>query len=133
MTSVGAVASTSSSGATFPVTIVFAGDPAKFYVGASVIATITVASSADVLSVPQRAVTTAADGSSTVVMSVDGSTTNTRVVAVTTGASGGGQIEIRSGLRRNEQVVVPGGTVIVTTTSTSIARSQSGNGTRNGG
>ena len=133
VTSVGAVANASTGVATFPVTILFTGDPTKFYVGASVIATITVASSADVLSVPQRAVTTAADGTSTVVLSVDGSTTNTRVVTVTTGASGGGQIEIRSGLRRNEQIVVPGGIGIVSSTTTSIARNQSGTGTRNGG
>ena len=135
--SVGAVASASTGVATFPVTVLFTGDPTKFYVGASVIATITVASSADVLSVPVRAVTTAADGSSTVELSVDGTTTNTKVVAVTTGTSGGGQIEIRSGLSRGQKVIVPGisaATVPSSIATTSTIRSnQNGSNQRNGG
>ena len=132
VTSVGAVASASTGVATFPVTVLFTGDPTKFYVGASVIATITVSSTADVLSVPTRAVTTAADGSSTVELSVDGSTTNTKVVSVTTGTSGGGQIEIRAGLKRGDKVVVPG-LVITPTTSTTVRSGQGSTPQRNGG
>jgi multidrug efflux pump subunit AcrA (membrane-fusion protein) len=88
------------------VTVVFQGDPSKFFVGASVIANIVTSSTGDVLQVPFRAVTVAADGSSTVLVSTDGKATDTKTVTVTTGTIAGGVIEIKTGLKDGDQVVV---------------------------
>jgi multidrug efflux pump subunit AcrA (membrane-fusion protein) len=56
--------------------------------------------------VPAQAVTTASDGTTTVLVSTDGSTTNTKDRTVTTGITSNGMIEIKSGLTAGEQVVV---------------------------
>ncbi|MGZ4694958.1 MAG: RND transporter, partial [Acidimicrobiales bacterium] len=113
-TAVGAVADASSGVATFPVTVTFTAPADEFFVGATVTAKIVTSATGDVVQVPSLAITTAADGTTTVLVSTDGSTTNTKQRTVATGTTSNGMTEIRSGLADGEQVVVrrgfgPGG------------------------
>jgi len=91
---------------TVAVTVSFTADPSKFFVGGTVTAQIVTQQTGDVLQVPARAITTASDGTTTVLVSTDGSTTNTKQVTVVTGINSGGQIQITSGLAEGDQVVV---------------------------
>ncbi len=105
VSSVGLVASTSTSGAaTFPVEIAVTGAVEGVYAGGSADVSIIVEQRADVLTVPTAAVTTT-DGATTVtVMSEDGSQVETPVEI---GTSFGIQTEIVSGLEAGAEVVVP--------------------------
>jgi multidrug efflux pump subunit AcrA (membrane-fusion protein) len=102
VTSVGTVATSSSGVATFPVVIAITGTPAAFHAGASASAAIAYSEKANVLAVPVNAVTQSGSTSS-VTVSTNGKTTKR---TVTTGITANGQIEITSGIRSGEQVVV---------------------------
>lgn len=121
VSSVGSVATATSGVATFPVVVVFRADPTQFFVGGSVIADIVINSTGDVLQLPVRAVTVAPDGTSTVQLSRNGSLTATVTTVVTTGTVASGMVEIRSGLRKGDQVVVT--TTITNSTATTVNRS----------
>lgn len=119
VSSVGSVASASSGVATFPVVVVFKGDPTQFFVGASVIADIVVNSTPEVLQLPVRAISTSSDGTTTVQLSRNGSLTDTTRTVVTTGTVANGMVEIASGLKKGEQVVVD--TVITNSTASTTS------------
>jgi multidrug efflux pump subunit AcrA (membrane-fusion protein) len=102
VTSVGTVASSSSGVATFPVVLTIDGAPDAFHAGASASAAIVYSQKPNVLAVPISAVTQSG-GASYVTVSTNG---KTAIRTVTTGTTANGQIEITSGVRAGEQVVV---------------------------
>src|SRR5262249_3423959 len=89
----------------YPVTVTFTADPAQFFVGGSVTAQITTTSVENVVQVPTQAVTTNNSGS-TVQLSTDGTTDHTEARAVTTGITANGMVQITSGLKAGDKVVV---------------------------
>lgn len=102
------VADASSGVAQYPVKIAFTASATEFYVGSNVTGSIETKTRDNVLQVPVRAVTTS-NGKSTVEVAVDGTVdgkTETRTVK--TGLTSGGNIEIKSGLKAGEKVVIPG-------------------------
>jgi multidrug efflux pump subunit AcrA (membrane-fusion protein) len=99
------VADASSGVASFTVTVTFADPSGQFVVGTGVTASITTGTRAAVVEVPALAVTST-NGTSSVLVSTDGTATATERRTVTTGASAGGMVEITSGLQAGEQVVV---------------------------
>ena len=102
VTSVGVIASsTSSSGASFPVTIDITDPQQGLYAGVSASVAI-ITSSRQVLAVPTAAITVGQGG--TTVELKTGETTET--TAVSTGASGNSMTEITSGLKEGDIVVV---------------------------
>lgn len=106
VTEVGQVADASSGVASYPVTVSFTTDDAQFTVGSSVSASITVSQRKDVVQVPVLAVTTT-NGASTVLVATDGTAdgaTETRTVE--TGERQDGMVEITSGLKSGEKVIV---------------------------
>jgi multidrug efflux pump subunit AcrA (membrane-fusion protein) len=122
VTSVGTVASSSSGVATFPVVITVDGTPNAFHDGASASAAIVYIEKANVLAVPVTAITQSG-GRSYVTVSANGKTSKR---TVTTGTTANGQVEITSGVRAGEQVVI---------TLPNFARngSRTGNGNTTGG
>jgi len=122
VTSVGTVASSSSGVATFPVVITIPGTPNAFHAGASASAAIVYSELSNVLAVPVSAVTQSG-GASYVTVSANGKTSKR---TVTTGTTSNGQIEITSGVRAGEQVVV-------TIPNFGRNRNRTGNGGTNGG
>lgn len=115
VTTVGRVADASSGVATYPVTVAFDADATKVFVGSTATAAIDVSQRNDVIQVPARAVTTSG-GQSVVTVSTDGATADgaTEQRTVTTGETANGMVEITSGLKAGEQVVIevpgfPGG------------------------
>ncbi len=102
VTSVGAVASTDSGVATFPVDVVVQGSPDEFFPGAVGQVEIVYDQVVDAVTVPAMAVRQV-DGQATVTVA-DGDTREER--AVTTGRTSGSSIEITEGLDAGEQVVV---------------------------
>jgi multidrug efflux pump subunit AcrA (membrane-fusion protein) len=105
VSAVSPVADASSGVASFAVTVAFDDTSGQFLVGTAVTGAITTQQRPDVVEVPTLAVTTAG-GTSSVLVSKDGSTTGTERRTVTTGATAGGMVEITSGLQAGEQVVV---------------------------
>jgi multidrug efflux pump subunit AcrA (membrane-fusion protein) len=106
VTAVSKVASASSGVASYPVTVSFTGDPTKLFIGSSVTATITTGTRPNVVLVPALAVTTTGNRS-TVDVATDGTLNGpveTRVV--TTGATSGPDVEVVSGLKAGDKVVV---------------------------
>jgi multidrug efflux pump subunit AcrA (membrane-fusion protein) len=120
VTSVGVIASATSGVATFPVVVRVTGAAAGLYSGATAAVTITYKQLDNVLSVPTLAVTQT-NGQSYVTVSATGKTTKR---AVTTGITSAGRVQITSGLKAGEQVVV-------TIPSSTTARGS--NGGSNGG
>lgn len=102
VTDVSAVADASSGVAKYSVTISFDDDSGDYNPGATVDARITYAEKQNAVLVPVLAVS-AANGESTVRVK-SGDSTQTRTV--TTGLTSGNMVEITSGLRPGEQVVV---------------------------
>ncbi len=101
---VGMLPSSSSGAAAYPVTVAVTGSPEGLYDGVSVTASIVYERRTDVLTVPSAAVTTDADGTSTVtVVGSDGAETET---AVTVGETSGSLTEITGGLAEGDQVQV---------------------------
>ncbi len=117
VTAVSKVATASSGVAQYPATVTFNAPQTGFYVGASVIGAIATNAIPNVLLVPTNAVTTS-NGKASVVVATKGTLsgpTETRVV--TTGPSANGFVEITSGLKEGDQIVV---------TSTSVPSSAAG-------
>ncbi|MDR0284028.1 MAG: biotin/lipoyl-binding protein [Propionibacteriaceae bacterium] len=103
VTSVGLIASSSSSsGATFPVTIDITDPQDGLYSGVSAAVTI-ITSSRDVLAVPTAAITMSPDGATVELKNADGTTTTT---SVTTGQAAKSETEITAGLSEGDTVVV---------------------------
>lgn len=106
VTDVATVADASSGVASYAVTVEFADESGDVYIGSSVIAEIETERRTDVVQVQAQAITTDADGNTTVVVALDGTldgATETRIV--TTGAISGTMIEITSGLELGERVI----------------------------
>lgn len=101
--SVGLLASQSSGVASFPVVVNVTGSPSGIYGGATADVSIIVEKLSNVLVVPTTAVHYSSTGTSVLVS--DGS--GTKSVAVTLGASSGGQTQVMSGLSTGDQIVVP--------------------------
>ncbi|MCL1870654.1 MAG: efflux RND transporter periplasmic adaptor subunit [Promicromonosporaceae bacterium] len=94
--------STSSGTVTYPVTVAVTGSPKGLHDGVSVTAAIIYERRSNVLSVPAAAVTTAADGTTTVdVVGTGGKATPT---TVTVGERNGQEVEITAGLTQGETV-----------------------------
>ena len=102
VTDVGTIADASSGVASYPVTVTFTDTSGDYHPGANATVEITYAEVPDAIQVPSLAVTTD-NGTSTVTVSANGKE-ETRVV--TTGLTSGGMVQITSGLRAGEQVVV---------------------------
>lgn len=103
VTSVGLIASSSSSsGATFPVTIDITDSQDGLFSGVSATVTITT-SSREVLAVPTAAITINQEKATVLVRNQDGSTT---VTEVTTGEVSNSMTEITSGLAEGDTVVI---------------------------
>ncbi|MEZ5320637.1 MAG: hypothetical protein R2698_00840 [Microthrixaceae bacterium] len=106
VTSVGRVADASSGVATYPVTVTFDADSTKVFVGSTATAEITVSQRSGVLQIPSRAVSSRG-GRSVVTVATDGTADGaTEQRTVTTGETSGAMVEITSGLRAGEQVVI---------------------------
>ncbi|MCS5734697.1 efflux RND transporter periplasmic adaptor subunit [Herbiconiux daphne] len=108
---VGLLPSTDSGAATYPVTVAVTGSPDGLHDGVSVTASIVYERRTDVLTVPSAAVTTDADGATSVtVVDADG---NETVKSVTVGETVGTLTEITDGLAEGDLVQVtvftPGG------------------------
>ncbi len=102
VTTVSTVADASSGVAKYAVTVAFTDDTGKYHAGATVSVAITYAEVQNAVQVPSLAVTTT-DGASTVkVRTASGDETRT----VTTGLTSGNLVQITSGLKAGEQVVV---------------------------
>lgn len=102
VTEVSKVADASSGVASYPVTVAFTAPATTFHVGATVEATITYDSVADAVQVPARAVSVA-NGTATVTVRQAG---RDEARTVTTGLSSNGMIQIVSGVKTGESVVV---------------------------
>jgi len=130
VTNVSKVATTSSGVAQYPVTVSFTDNSGNFYIGATVSGAIATQVRPNVIQVPVRAVTTN-NGVSTVVVATKGKLDGpTAVRTVQTGATANGMVEITSGLKEGEQVLVP---VLQFTTPTTTANAGGGTGFQNGG
>lgn len=106
VSSVGLLSTSSSGVAAYPVTVEVTGDADGLHDGIAVDASIIYQRRTDVLTVPALAVSTAADGTSTVTTLAEDGTTQ-RTVTVGTGETSGSSVEITSGLAEGDQVVVP--------------------------
>jgi multidrug efflux pump subunit AcrA (membrane-fusion protein) len=102
VSSVGAIASASSGVATFPIVVSVTGSTSGLYAGATAQVSIVYKTLENVIQVPTLAVTQT-NGQSFVTVSAAGKKTQR---AVTTGVTSGGQVQITSGLKAGEQVVV---------------------------
>ena len=102
VSSVGLVATSSSGVASFPVVVDVTGSPTGLYAGATASLEIVYKQLSNVLEVPIQAVTMS-NGQSTVQVS---SGSNQEKRTVVTGLSSGGMIQIKSGLKAGEQVLV---------------------------
>jgi multidrug efflux pump subunit AcrA (membrane-fusion protein) len=103
VTEVGTVADASSGVASYPVTVMFSDTSGDFNVGATVTVDITYAEVTDAVQVPSLAVTTNTDGTSSVLVEVDG---RTETRTVTTGLTSGNMVQITEGLAEGETVVI---------------------------
>lgn len=133
VSTVGSVASATSGVATFPVVVVFKGDATQFFVGASVIADIVISSTGEVLQLPVRAITTNSDGTTTVQLSKNGSLTDMTRTVVTTGTVSNGMVEIVSGVKKGDQVVVDTTITSSTASTTSTIRTAGAGRTQGSG
>lgn len=100
---VGALPSTTSGSAQYPVSVTVTGDGKGLYDGVSLSAAIVYERRTDVLSVPSAAVTTS-DGKSTVTVVADDGTQTEKTVEV--GETADSYTEITSGLAEGDKVVV---------------------------
>jgi multidrug efflux pump subunit AcrA (membrane-fusion protein) len=101
--SIGVVSSTTGGRTTFPVTVQFVAGSPHIYDGTGADVVITTGTATGVLTVPVSAIHTVATGRHTVSV-VNGSSTQT--VAVTLGAIGNGTVQVSSGLKAGQQVVL---------------------------
>jgi multidrug efflux pump subunit AcrA (membrane-fusion protein) len=103
VTEVGSVADASSGVASYPVTVAFNDTTGTYHVGANVTVAITYAEVKDAVQVPSFAVSTSTDGTSTVTVLASG---KEQTRTVTTGLTSGAMVQITSGLKAGEQVVL---------------------------
>jgi HlyD family secretion protein len=101
--SIGVVGSTSGSTTTFPVTIELAAGSPRLYDGTGAAAVITTARATNVITVPNSAIHTGANGSHTVTVVEGGAASS---VPVTVGIAGDDITQITSGLKAGQQVVI---------------------------
>lgn len=101
VTSVGLVASSSSSVATFPVTIAITGSPTGLYAGSTATVSIVTKEIINALQVPTAAISYS-NGQATVTAVVNGSDV---VKSVTTGQVASGYTQITNGLKSGDKVV----------------------------
>lgn len=101
---IGLLPSTTSGSAAYPVTITVTGTADGLYDGIAVTATIIYERRTDVLTIPSAAVSTADDGSTTVLLVQDDGTQLETVVEL--GETSGTLVEILSGLAEGDEVVV---------------------------
>ncbi|MCU1448838.1 MAG: secretion protein HlyD, partial [Acidimicrobiales bacterium] len=125
VSSVGAIASSSSGVASFPVVVTVTGTPSGFFAGSTVQVAITYNELPNALEVPTLAVTRT-NGQDYVTVSQNGTHSQR---AVTTGIVSGGQTQITSGLTRGELVVV----TIPTATANGATPNNTATGNRVGG
>jgi len=110
------------------VVVGFTAPSTDFYVGATVAGAIATNLRPNVLEVPTRAVTNS-NGVATVVVATKGTVNGpTETVRVGTGATANGMIEITSGLREGESVVVSTPQFTAPTTSPTAGNSTTGFG-----
>ena len=100
------IADTSTGVGTYAVTVDFTADPSQFLIGATVAANITTSQRSGVVLVPLLAVTTTATGSTVTVATGGSADGPTEVRPVTLGARSGADVEVTSGLKDGDQVVV---------------------------
>jgi macrolide-specific efflux system membrane fusion protein len=100
--SVGTIATTSSGVASFPVVVAVTGSTSGLFSGATASVVVTYHQLSNVLVVPSLGVSQS-KGSSWVTVSANGKKTKQKV---TTGLSSGGQVEIKSGLRAGQELVI---------------------------
>jgi multidrug efflux pump subunit AcrA (membrane-fusion protein) len=103
VSSVGLLSSTTGSSTTFPVTVDLDSDSPALFDGSGADVTISTASATNVLTVPNSAIHTSANGRHTVTV-VDGDKTTT--VPVTIGVTGSAVSQIKSGLKAGQRVVL---------------------------
>ena len=103
VSSVATVATAASGVASYPVTVLFSGSPDSWHAGANAQVDIVYDTIPNAVQIPTLAVTRAADGSSTVVVSANGKK-STRTIQV--GVTSNGLVQVTSGLQAGEQVVV---------------------------
>jgi hypothetical protein len=101
--SVGLLSSTSGSATTFPVAVELDPGSAQLYDGTGADIVITTATATNVITVPNSAIHTSANGTHTVTV-VEGGKTST--VPVTLGVSGNDATQIKTGLKAGQQVVL---------------------------
>ncbi len=102
LSAVGLVGTTTSGQATFPITLLFTGNPTNLYIGGTADATVTV-SSIEALTVPTAAITSS-NGQPSVTLMRNGAETP---VVVRTGRTFGTMTEILDGVAEGDEVVVP--------------------------
>jgi membrane fusion protein, macrolide-specific efflux system len=125
VTDVARVADTSSGVAKYPVTVAFTAGSGSFYVGSTVSGSVATETRDNVLQIPLQAVTPT-NGRSTVVVAKDGTTSGrTETRTVTTGLTANGMVEIKSGLKDGDSVIVP--------SRTGLGGTGTGSGTNGGG
>ena len=100
------VADTSTGVGTYAVTVDFTADPSQFLIGATVNGSITTAQRNNVVLVPLLAVTTTPTGSTVTVATGASADGPTEVRNVTLGVRSGADVEVTSGLKDGDQVVV---------------------------
>jgi multidrug efflux pump subunit AcrA (membrane-fusion protein) len=100
------VADTSTGVGTYAVTVNFTADPRTFLIGSTVSGSITTAQRSGVLLVPVLAVTTTATGSTVTVATGGTADGPTEVRPVTLGTRSGADVEVTSGLKDGDPVVV---------------------------
>lgn len=101
--SVGLLSSTSGSSTTFPVTVELAANSPALFDGSGADVVISTATAKNVITVPNSAVHTTANGRHTVIIVAGDKTTTT---PVTVGVVGSALTEIKSGLKTGQQVVL---------------------------
>jgi macrolide-specific efflux system membrane fusion protein len=125
VTDVARVADTSSGVAKYPVTVAFTAGSGSFYVGSTVSGSVATETRDNVLQIPLQAVTPS-NGRSTVVVAKGGTTSGrTETRTVTTGLTANGMVEIKSGLKDGDSVIVR--------SLTGLGGTGTGSGTNGGG
>jgi hypothetical protein len=124
VSSVGAIATTSSGVSSFPVVVTLNGTPQGFFAGSTVNVAITYNQLTNVLQVPTLAISRS-NGQSSVTVSANGKKSQR---PVTTGITSGGFTQITDGLTRGELVVVT-----IPTVATNANRAQTNGGAGGGG
>ena len=103
VTNIGILPSSTSSTSTYPVTITVPNAPVSLLTGSTVAASVSIKQVSDVLTVPVSALTPTGTNAGVVQVVSNGKLTATQV---TTGAVGGGRVQVSSGLKEGQQVML---------------------------